>query len=155
MLGFLLNVVLVLLFLCLTTVSQAQSARSAGCPAAAGGEQSPRFGYRRTAVWLALSLCRVRRLWRHLGLQLPRRRLRRRRCGTDIRFCARRACWSSNGDSPITPSDCTAPWAIKRRLTLAPSGIEWSSDSQLEWLQKTDSGHSYYRLFHELCSRSD
>jgi len=31
MLGFLLNVVLALLFLCLTTVSQAQSAQSAGC----------------------------------------------------------------------------------------------------------------------------
>jgi transposase InsO family protein len=46
----------------------------------------PRFGYRRTAVWLALGLCRVRRLWRQLGLQLPRRRPRRRRCGTDIQL---------------------------------------------------------------------
>ena len=49
-------------------------------------QQLPRFGYRRTAVWLALSLCRVRRLWRQLGLQLPRRRPRRRRCGSDIRL---------------------------------------------------------------------
>jgi putative transposase len=49
-------------------------------------QQMPRFGYRRTAVWLAVSLCRVCRLWRQLGLQLPRRRPRRRRCGTDIRL---------------------------------------------------------------------
>jgi transposase InsO family protein len=48
-------------------------------------QQFPRFGYRRTAVWLDLGLCRTRRLWRQLGLQLPRRRPRRRRCGTDIR----------------------------------------------------------------------
>jgi transposase InsO family protein len=48
-------------------------------------QQFPRFGYRRTAVWLDLGRGRVRRLWRQLGLQLPRRRPRRRRCGTDIR----------------------------------------------------------------------
>jgi len=42
----------------------------------------PRFGYRRTAAWLEVGLCRVRRLWKQLGLQLPRRR----RCGTDIRL---------------------------------------------------------------------
>lgn len=46
----------------------------------------PRFGYHRTALWLDVSLCRVRRLWKQLGLQLPRRRPRRRRCGTDIRL---------------------------------------------------------------------
>ena len=46
----------------------------------------PRFGYRRTALWLDVSLCRVRRLWKQLGLQLPRRRPRRRRCGTDVRL---------------------------------------------------------------------
>jgi len=49
-------------------------------------QQLPRFGYRRTALWLDVSLCRVRRLWKQLGLQLPRRRPRRRRCGTDIRL---------------------------------------------------------------------
>ena len=49
-------------------------------------QQLPRFGYRRTAAWLDVSLCRVRRLWKQLGLQLPRRRPRRRRCGTDIRL---------------------------------------------------------------------
>jgi transposase InsO family protein len=49
-------------------------------------QQLPRFGYRRTALWLDVSLCRVRRLWKRLGLQLPRRRPRRRRCGTDIRL---------------------------------------------------------------------
>lgn len=49
-------------------------------------QRLPRFGYRRTALWLEVSLCRVRRLWKRLGLQLPRRRPRRRRCGTDIRL---------------------------------------------------------------------
>jgi putative transposase len=49
-------------------------------------QQLPRFGYRRTALWIDVSLCRVRRLWKRLGLQLPRRRPRRRRCGTDIRL---------------------------------------------------------------------
>jgi len=46
----------------------------------------PRFGYRRTAAWLGLGETQVKRLWRELGLQLPRRRPRRRRCGTDIRL---------------------------------------------------------------------
>lgn len=45
----------------------------------------PRFGYRRSAAWLDEGRSRVRRLWRQLGLILPRRRPRRRRCGTDIR----------------------------------------------------------------------
>jgi putative transposase len=45
----------------------------------------PRFGYRRSAAWLDEGLSRVRRLWRQLGLNLPRRRPRRRRCGTDMR----------------------------------------------------------------------
>lgn len=49
-------------------------------------QQYPRFGYRRMAVWLALSQKRVRRLWSQLGLQLPRRRSRKRRLGTDIRL---------------------------------------------------------------------
>ena len=46
----------------------------------------PRFGYRRMAAWLALSESRVRRLWRTLGLNIPRRRPRRRRSGSDIRL---------------------------------------------------------------------
>jgi len=46
----------------------------------------PRFGYRRMAAWLLLSESRVRRMWRTLGLNIPRRRPRRRRCGNDIRL---------------------------------------------------------------------
>lgn len=46
----------------------------------------PRFGYRRAAAWLGLGDSRVRRVWRHLGLNIPRRRPRRRRCGSDIRL---------------------------------------------------------------------
>lgn len=49
-------------------------------------QQYPRFGYRRAAIWVRLGETRVRRLWRTLGLQLPRRRPRRRRCGTDVRL---------------------------------------------------------------------
>lgn len=49
-------------------------------------QELPRFGYRRTALWLDVSLCRVKRLWKQLGLQLPRRRPRRRRCGSDMRL---------------------------------------------------------------------
>lgn len=45
----------------------------------------PRFGYRRSAAWLDESERRVRRLWAQLGLNLPRKRPRRRRCGTDMR----------------------------------------------------------------------
>jgi len=46
----------------------------------------PRFGYRRMAAWLSLSESRVRRIWRTLGLNIPRRRPRRRRSGSDIRL---------------------------------------------------------------------
>jgi transposase InsO family protein len=49
-------------------------------------QRFPRFGYRRAAAWLQLGETRTRRLWRALGLQLPRRRPRRRRCGSDIRL---------------------------------------------------------------------
>ena len=52
----------------------------------ATSQSFPRFGFRRAAAWLSLGQKRVRRLWRQLGLQLPRRRPRRRRCGTDIRL---------------------------------------------------------------------
>ena len=48
-------------------------------------QEYPRFGYRRTAIWLDESERRVKRLWKQLGLNLPRRRPRRRRCGTDMR----------------------------------------------------------------------
>lgn len=49
-------------------------------------QEYPRFGYRRMAFWLAMSQKRVRRLWSQLGLQLPRRRSRKRRLGTEIRM---------------------------------------------------------------------
>ena len=48
-------------------------------------QQYPRFGYRRMAFWLSWSQKRVRRLWSQQGLQLPRRRGRKRRLGTDMR----------------------------------------------------------------------
>lgn len=50
-------------------------------------QQYPRFGYRRVQVMLpeAASLTRVWRLWAANGLALPRKRPRRRRCGSDIR----------------------------------------------------------------------
>jgi transposase InsO family protein len=46
----------------------------------------PRFGYRRMAAWVAVGESRVRRMWRRLGLNIPRRRPRRRRSGSDIRL---------------------------------------------------------------------
>jgi hypothetical protein len=46
----------------------------------------PRFGYRRIAVMTKQSEGRVWRLWSELKLNLPRRRPRRRRCGTDMRI---------------------------------------------------------------------
>ncbi len=49
-------------------------------------QEVPRFGYRRMSAWLALGESRVRRMWRALQLNIPRRRPRRRRCGTDIRL---------------------------------------------------------------------
>jgi transposase InsO family protein len=49
-------------------------------------QQVPRFGYRRMAAWLSLSESRVRRMWRTLRLNIPRRRPRRRRSGSDIRL---------------------------------------------------------------------
>jgi putative transposase len=50
----------------------------------AASPQVPRFGYRRMAAWLSLGEARVRRQWRGLGLNIPRRRPRRRRSGSDI-----------------------------------------------------------------------
>jgi transposase InsO family protein len=49
-------------------------------------QRFPRFGYRRMAAWLQMGETRTRRLWRQLELQLPKRRPRRRRCGSDIRL---------------------------------------------------------------------
>lgn len=53
----------------------------------AASQQYPRFGYRRVQVMLPepASLTRVWRLWAANGLALPRKRPRRRRCGSDIR----------------------------------------------------------------------
>lgn len=48
--------------------------------------QVPRFGYRRMAAWLDVGEARVRRLWRSLGLKIPRRQPRRRHSGCDIRL---------------------------------------------------------------------
>ena len=52
----------------------------------AASPEVPRFGYRRMAAWLELGEARVRRQWRILGLNIPRRRPRRRRSGSDIRL---------------------------------------------------------------------
>jgi putative transposase len=46
----------------------------------------PRFGYRRIAVMTGQRIGRVWRLWRSLGLNLPKHRPRKRRCGQDIRL---------------------------------------------------------------------
>jgi len=46
----------------------------------------PRFGYRRIAVMTDTKVSRVWRLWSRLGLNLPKRRPRKRRCGSDIRI---------------------------------------------------------------------
>jgi transposase-like protein len=46
----------------------------------------PRFGYRRIAVMTDTKVSRVWRLWSKLGLNLPKRRPRKRRCGSDIRI---------------------------------------------------------------------
>jgi putative transposase len=49
-------------------------------------QEVPRFGYRRMSAWLALGESRVRRMWRALQLNIPRRRPLRRRRGNDIRL---------------------------------------------------------------------
>jgi hypothetical protein len=60
--------------------------RDLGSRLMAASQEFSRFGYRRSAIWLNESERRVKRLWRQLGLNLPRRRPRRRRCGTDMRL---------------------------------------------------------------------
>lgn len=65
---------------------QAVKDRSVAEKLLAASPQVPRFGYRRMAAWLDLGEGRVRRQWRALGLNIPRRRPRRRRSGSDIRL---------------------------------------------------------------------
>jgi len=60
--------------------------RAVGGRLIAASQDVPRFGYRRMAAWLSLSESQVRRMWRSLGLNIPRRRPRRRRSGSDIRL---------------------------------------------------------------------
>jgi putative transposase len=76
---------------------QPQKDQPIGEQLVATSQRFPRFGYRRAAAWLRLGETRTRRLWRQLGLQLPRRRPRRRRCGSDIRLpgaCRPNAVWT-------------------------------------------------------------
>lgn len=49
-------------------------------------QRFPRFGYRWIAAWANLGEKRIWRLWSLMGLSLPKRRPRRRRCGSDIRL---------------------------------------------------------------------
>ena len=54
-----------------------------------GGLEVPdvrRFGDRRMAAWVNVGEARVRRMWCQLGLNIPRRRPRRRPSGSDIRL---------------------------------------------------------------------
>jgi transposase InsO family protein len=68
------------------TPTQAAKDKAVADQLLAASPQVPRFGYRRMAAWLDLGEARVRRLWRELGLNIPRRRPRRRRSGSDIRL---------------------------------------------------------------------
>ncbi|MGT0191455.1 IS3 family transposase [Burkholderia pyrrocinia] len=68
------------------TLKQPEKDRSLGERLIAAAQEVPRFGYRRMSAWLALGESRVRRMWRALQLNIPRRRPRRRRCGNDIRL---------------------------------------------------------------------
>ena len=68
------------------TLKEPQKDRSLGEQLIAAAQEVPRFGYRRISAWLALGESRVRRMWRALQLDLPRRRPRRRRCGDDVRL---------------------------------------------------------------------
>lgn len=68
------------------TLRQPEKDRSLSERLIAATQEVPRFGYRRMSAWLALGESRVRRMWRALQLNIPRRRPRRRRCGNDIRL---------------------------------------------------------------------
>jgi len=46
----------------------------------------PRFGYCRIAVMTDTKVSRVWRIWSKLELNLPKRRPRKRRCGSDLRI---------------------------------------------------------------------
>ncbi|VWC32146.1 transposase B [Burkholderia lata] len=68
------------------TLNQPRKDRRRGEQLISVAQEVPRFGYRRMSPWLALGESRVRRIWRALQLNIPRRRPRRRRCGSDIRL---------------------------------------------------------------------
>ncbi|KVS57702.1 integrase [Burkholderia cepacia] len=68
------------------TLKQLEKDRSLGVQLMAAAQEVPRFGYRRMSARLALGESRVRRMWRALRLNIPRRRPRRRCCGNDIRL---------------------------------------------------------------------
>jgi len=60
--------------------------RAVGARQLSAHQEVPRFGYRRMAAWMGVGESPVRRMWRTLGLNIPRRRPRRRRSGSDIRL---------------------------------------------------------------------
>jgi len=60
--------------------------RAVGTRLLSASQEVPRFGYRWMAAWVDLAESKVRRMWRTLGLNIPRRRPRRRRSGSDIRL---------------------------------------------------------------------
>ena len=69
----------------------------------AASPKVPRFGYRRMAAWLDLGEARERRLWRQLGLNIPRR----------LRSAATSSC----------TVQCDAPQRrLERRLRPRPDG---------------------------------
>lgn len=68
------------------TLKQPAKDQALGEKLVTASAQMPRFGYRRMAAWLGLGQSQVRRRWRDLGLNIPRRRPRRRRSGHDIRL---------------------------------------------------------------------
>lgn len=49
-------------------------------------DKDKRMGEQLMAAWLQVSDAKVRRMWREMGLNIPRRRPRRRRSGSDIRL---------------------------------------------------------------------
>jgi len=61
------------------TLKQPEKDRRLGEQLIAAAQEVPRFGYRRMPAWLALGESRVRRMWRALQLNIPRRRPRRKR----------------------------------------------------------------------------
>lgn len=85
----------------------------------------PRFGYRRIQVFLdrlghPMSADRVHRLWRCAGLQVPRKRPRRR-----IAACRPR---------PLAPSGMGQMWAYDFVFDACDNGSEFLSRAILRWL---------------------